>query len=190
MSPSTKELLATVQRYYESGSQLHSALAMSPETEQRQAKWTQWLEDMAPWREFRAHLSQALPSFLVGETYSTHDGGPRCIVYPPKASLAPTSNWVVVGCISLLAPVYVVHGVVYDCIDGRLRNPVVSFEPPPPDMALPVRMVARMIETAFGYSAVPRGILDTPVPLVAGSREPPDTTLFHALFTNEPARLP
>ncbi|EPX58441.1 hypothetical protein D187_003913 [Cystobacter fuscus DSM 2262] len=42
----------------------------------------------------------------------------------------------------------------------------------------------------FGFSAVSREIAETPVPLFAGLIEPPETTLFHTLFTNAPSSIP
>ncbi|ATB29762.1 hypothetical protein MEBOL_003217 [Melittangium boletus DSM 14713] len=145
---------------------------------------------MGSWYSFRDKLSEALPNFITGETGSTSDGALRCIVYPPEAARVPTSNWIVVGCVSILAPVYFVYGVECDYADGRLQNPRASFERPPSSMDFPAQMVARTIEMAFGYSAVPRDIAETPVPLFAGLLEPPKTTLFHALFTNEPSSIP
>ncbi|MFY0582940.1 hypothetical protein ACN28S_59405 [Cystobacter fuscus] len=91
---------------------------------------------------------------------------------------------------SILAPVYFVYGVECGFLDDGLPGHKASFEQPPPSMAFPAQVVARMIETTFGFSAVPREIAETPVPLFAGAREPPETTLFHALFTSDPEIIP
>jgi hypothetical protein len=190
MTLSSEDLIAIVRNYYESSNRFLFTTDVSPESKHRHALWAKWIGNMDPWKVFRARLRNELPSYNTGETYSTHDGGPRCMVYPPGGSRTPGSNWIVVGCVSILAPVYFVYGVECDFSDGRLRNHKASFEQPPPSMAFPAQVVARTIEATFGFSAVPREIAETPVPLFAGSREPPETTLFHALFTNDPSIIP
>lgn len=190
MPPSKEDLIKIVQRHYDSSNAFLFTLERSPEENRRQALWTQWIDNRAPWRAFRAKLRSELPDYETGETYSSVDGGPRCIIYPPKYSRKPSSNWVIVGCVSLLAPVYFVHGVECDYIEGRLQNDKASFEPPPSSMALPAQVVARTIETLFGFSVLPHELAQTPVPLYAGPIEPPQTTLFHTLFTNEPSIIP
>ncbi|WNG20735.1 hypothetical protein [Cystobacter fuscus] len=145
---------------------------------------------MSSWKAFRIELRSALPNFITGDTGSTGDGGLRCMVYPLKESRAPSSNWIVLGCVSILAPVYFVYGVECDYINGRLQNHRASFEQPPLNMAFPAQVVARKIETTFGFSAIPREIAETPVPLFVGWREPSEATLFHALFTSDPSIIP
>ncbi|PTL76633.1 hypothetical protein DAT35_47695 [Vitiosangium sp. GDMCC 1.1324] len=112
------------------------------------------------------------------------------MVYPPRELWSPKANWEIVGCVSLLAPVYFVYGVEYDYVDGRTQNYKASFEPPPPNMVLPTQVVARTIEEIFGVSALSRKVAETPVPLYAGLLEPPETTLFHTLFTSAPSSVP
>jgi hypothetical protein len=190
MTPSREELLAVVRKYYESSNEFLYTSETSPETKRRHALWTQRIENMGPWKAFRARLRSELPKFNTGETGSTADGALRCMVYPLKDLSPPTSNWVVVGCVSILAPVYFVYGVEYDYIDGRLQNHKASFEQPPPSMVLPAQVVAKTIETTFGFSAVPHEIAETPVPLFVNWREPSEATLFHALFTSDPSIIP
>ena len=48
----------------------------------------------------------------------------------------------------------------------------------------------REIEAAYGYSKVSREVAQTPVPLFVEWKEPPESTLFHAIFTNEPTSIP
>jgi hypothetical protein len=190
MTPSKEDLITIVRRYYDSSNAFLFTTELSPEAERRQALWTQWIANMGPWRAFKAALRSALPNYDFGETFPSDDGGPRCMVYLPKEVRSPTSNWTVVGCVSLLAPVYFVHGVEYDYINGHAQNFRASFEQPPPSMILPAQVVARTIETMFGFSAFPRELAETPVPLYAGLLEPPQTTLFHTLFTNDPSNIP
>lgn len=192
MSPSlsAEGLIKVVRSYYDSSNDFLFTSEPSPEENRRQALWTQWIENMEPWRAFRAKLRIELPNYVIGETYASADGGPRCIIYPPKESRTPSSNWIVVGCVSLLAPVYFVYGAECDYIEGGLRNIRASFEPPPPNMSLPAQVIAETIETSFGFSAVPREVAEAPVPLFAGRLQPPNTTLFHTLFTSAPNSIP
>jgi hypothetical protein len=57
-------------------------------------------------------------------------------------------------------------------------------------MRAPADIVSRRLETTFGVSTLPREIAETPIPLYVEPKEPPNTTLFHALFTSEPESLP
>jgi len=192
MSPSlpTEDLIKIAQNHYNSSNDFLFTPKPSLEENRRQTLWTQWMENMEPWTAFRARLSTELPNYKTGETYSSADGGPRCVVYPPRESWSPQANWEVVGCVSLLAPVYFVYGVEYDYVDGRTQNHKASFGPPPPNMIGPTQVVARAIEEIFGFSALSREQAETPVPLYAGLLEPPETTLFHTLFTSAPSSVP
>jgi hypothetical protein len=187
---STEDLIKIVWNYYNSSDPFLSTPEPTPEENRRQALWSKWIENMEPWKAFRATLRSELSNYIIGETYPSADGGPRCIIYPPKDSRTPSSNWLVVGCVSLLAPVYFVYGAECDYSEGYLRNIRASFEPPPPGMSLPAQVVARTIEASFGFSAVPREVAETPVPLFAGLLQPPKTTLFHTLFTSAPSSIP
>jgi hypothetical protein len=51
-------------------------------------------------------------------------------------------------------------------------------------------VIARKLEETFGVEKLPRELARTPVPLFVKWVEPPETTLFHALFTNEPDNVP
>jgi|SRR6218665_17270 len=190
MLPSKETLTEVVQHYYNSSSDFLFTLEPSLEESRRQALWTRWIENMEPWKAFRARLRSELPDYGTGETYSSADGGPRCMIYPPKNSLTASSNWIVVGCVSLLAPVYFVYGVECDYAEGRLLNDRASFGQPPPSMAFPAQVVAGTIEAVFGYGMVTREVAETPVALFAGLLEPPKTTLFHTLFTSAPHSIP
>ncbi|MET0403605.1 MAG: hypothetical protein ABW123_14430, partial [Cystobacter sp.] len=168
-----------------------STTEASPETGRRHALWAQWIANREPWLAFREELGRKLPAHVIGETYSSHDGGPRCIIYSPGGLPTQLPDWTVVGCLSLLAPVYFVYGVKRDHrLEGGVRRNKISFEPPPPHMSLPARIIAQTIETSFGVSAIPRVVAETPVHLFTGNLEPPETTLFHTLFTDEPETIP
>lgn len=188
-SLSAEELIEVVRQYYGSTNNFHFTPEISPAADRRQTLWTRWIAHMEPWLAFREEIGSKLPGHVIGETYSSHDGGPRCIIYPPDDTQTPSSDWTVVGCLSLLAPVYFVYGLERDRRIKAQRY-TVSFEPPPPHMSLSAQLIAQTIERSFGVSAVTRAVADTPVHLFVGSLEPPKTTLFHALFTDEPETIP
>jgi hypothetical protein len=190
MSILKDELIAIARNYWDSSSDALSKLEPSPERQRLHARWAWQLENMGPWNAFLGELESELPQFIIGDTLTTGDASLRCIIYPPKESRTPAANWVVVGCRSLLAPVSFVYGVECDAIGGALRNHKASFDPPPANMALPARTVAAKLEARFGRTAVPRELARTPVPLFVGFKAPPDTMLFHALFTSEPSSIP
>jgi hypothetical protein len=97
---------------------------------------------------------------------------------------------VVVGCVSILAPVYTVYGVRFEYGETTRVLREVTFDPRRPEIRAPAEVITERIEAVFGFSALPREFAETPVPLFVQWKQPPDTTLFHALFTNEPGSLP
>jgi hypothetical protein len=108
-----------------------------------------------------------------------------------KGRPLPPFDWAIVGCVSILAPLYIVYGVEYGRVGNRKRlNPRLRFEPFPPEMRHPAEVIARKIEESFGVGKLSRESAETPVPLFVQWVEPPETTLFHALFTNEPSNVP
>ena len=190
MSLLKDDLIAVARSYWDSSGDALFKLETSPERQRLHARWAQQLENMSDWNAFLDELESELSQFIVGDTLTTGDAGPRCIIYPSKEARTPLGNWVVVGCLSLLAPVYFVYGVECDSVGGAFRNHKASFEPPPPHMAVAAHAVAEKLEARFGLTAVPLDIARTPVPLFVGFKAPPETTLFHALFTSEPSSIP
>lgn len=190
MTPSKEELIDVVRKYYGSSNAFVFTTEPIPETKRLDDTWKRWIANMEPWYAFQKELSSVLPDFLFGATYPSMDGGPRCMACLPRGSWSPTSNWTVVGCVSLLAPVYFVYFVEWDFIGGHRGNFRARFEPPPSRMAWLAQVMARTIEKRFGFSALPRELADTHVPLYAGLLEPSKTTLFHTLFTNDPCSIP
>ncbi len=102
----------------------------------------------------------------------------------------PPFDWMVVGCLSILAPIYIVYAVEYGRVETKRLNPRLRFEPFPPERQAVADVLSRKIEARFGASKLPRELAETPVPLYAQWVEPPETTLFHVLFTNEPDNVP
>jgi hypothetical protein len=190
MSLSPEQLLAVARSYWRSDKNYDLRLESSPEAERFQRLWAQELTKMDQWRAFLRALQAELPDFTVGNATATCDACFRCAAYPATNRELPPLRWVVVGCLSILAPVYTVYGVQYEYSGTRRISDKVLFEPLPAEMRAPAGVIARSIETTFGASALPRRIAETPVPLIVEPREPPDTRLFHALFTSEPERVP
>lgn len=190
MTLSAEKLLAIASNYWDSSKDFYLRQETSPRTEKLQAAWTRELENVERWWSFRDDLQRSLPGFELKLMGSTADAGFRFIVYPLLCSQLPRYNWSIVGCVSILAPVYTVYAVEYDYTDGKRSQFKAIFEPTLPGMDFPVRVISRKIEETFSFSAVPSDIARTPIPLFVESKEPPHTTLFDALFTSEPASIP
>ncbi|RKH54493.1 hypothetical protein D7Y23_00085 [Corallococcus sp. AB050B] len=56
----------------------------------------------------------------------------------------------------------------------------------PPELQGIADTLARHIEAEYGATALPLEVAQTPVPLYVNLMKPPETTLFHALFTADP----
>ena len=196
MTLSREQLLSIARNYWRPDNDYSVRQEKSPETMRLEARWEEELEQPERWRGLLRHLRQELPSFTIGDGTATPDACFRCVAYPVKGQPLPAFRWVVVGCVSIVAPIYIVYAVDYGR-DSKARYGVearhdfkLMFEPFPPEMELPANVIARKIEATFGFSKLPRELAETPVPLFVQWVEPPRTTLFHALFTNEPDNVP
>jgi len=98
-------------------------------------------------------------------------------------------RWGVVGCLSILAPVYTVYGVQHEYQGKKFVDGKVFFDPLPPEMQALAEVVGRKIEAMFGVEALAREIAETRIPLIVDFVEPPATTLFHALFASDPENV-
>lgn len=190
MTPSAEELLAIVRQYWPATHDAHSSQEKSPEAKRLEALWTQALRRMDEWRALLLDLRHELPGFRIGQMTATCDACFRCGAYPPAAQLRPSFEWVVVGCMSILAPVYTVYGVQYEYRGKERIRDQVFLSDLPPEMHGPAAAMSRRIESRFGVSPLPPEIAATPVPLFVDLKEPPRTTLFHALFSSEPQSVP
>ncbi|WP_375769408.1 hypothetical protein NR798_00580 [Archangium gephyra] len=197
MSISAEHLLSIVRSYWRSDHEFDGKLERSPELERFQALWKQKLEKIDEWWVLHDELRAALPHLKIGDATATVDACSRCLLYAEQ-QLVPEDPederrsrcWAVVGCVSILAPVYTVYGVQYDYKGRQWIDRRVFFEPLPPEMRAPAEVVARKLEALFGVEALPREIAETRIPLIVERQEPPHTTLFHALFTSEPESVP
>ncbi|WP_375767422.1 hypothetical protein NR798_37955 [Archangium gephyra] len=197
MPISADDLLSVVRNYWRSDHAFDDKAENSPETKRLQREWAQALEKMDQWRVLLRELGAALPHFNIGNATATSDACFRCSVYPNREPVytnpgdEPRSRrWAVVGCVSILAPVYSIYGVQYDYRGKERIAERVFFDPLPPEMQAPAEIIARKLEAMFGVEALPREIADIRIPLIVEPREPPDTTLFHALFSSYPERVP
>ena len=197
MPISAEHLLSVARNYWRSDHAFDGRLERSPELERFQDLWEQKLEKIDEWWVLHDELRAALPHLKIGDATATVDACFRCLVYADKALVSenpedePRSRrWAVVGCVSILAPVYTVYGVQYDYKGRQWIDRRVFFEPLPPEMRAPAQVVARKLEELFGVEALPREIAETRIPLMVDQQEPPETTLFHALFTSRPESVP
>ncbi|WP_257446110.1 hypothetical protein [Archangium lipolyticum] len=190
MSFTSEQLLAIARNYWRADKIYHFRSDSSPEHERLCGLWEEELKKIERWWAFLDELKKELPGFTIGDATATPDACFRCAAYSPVGDLSNTRRFAVVGCVSILAPVYTVYGVEYSRIEKKRHNPRAFFEPLPAEMRHPADVVSRKIEATFGVSALPREIADTPIPLYVEPIEPPNTTLFHAFFTSEPASLP
>jgi hypothetical protein len=132
-------------------------------------------------------LEKELPEFTIGDATATLHASFRCTAYWGKTTPRRAA---VVGCLSILAPVFTVYGLEFEETEETRTVSGICFEPLPDYMQRPAGIIARKIETMFGASALPREVADTPVPLFVEWKKPPHTTLFHALFASTPERIP
>ncbi|WNG21698.1 hypothetical protein [Cystobacter fuscus] len=189
MPLSREQLVSIAKSYWSSNGDPRSRQELSPEAERLHARWEQELLKITQWWAFLEGLEMELPGFSIGDATATPDACFRCVAYPTGTPL-PALRWVVVGCVSILAPVYTVYGVRFEYGETTRALREVEFDPHRPEIRAPAEVIARRLEAVFGFSTLPREVAETPVPLFVQWKQPPETTLFHALFTNEPGSLP
>lgn len=191
MTPSSDELLALVRQYFRPDKEYNFRLENSPENERFHAIWRQAMQRMDEWWDMVEELRLDLPDFTLGNITATSDSCFRCGAYAARVGPHDRSPWVVVGCMSIIAPLYTVFGVRFerDSSGERIRDGAV-FDPLPAEMRPAAEAIARRIEGRFGVSPLPLEVAMTPIPLFVEPQEPPDTTLFHALFTADPGNVP
>lgn len=190
MKFSAEQLLAIVSNYWPSEEpDVSYGLVRTPARERFDELWKRELQKIDRWRAFLASFRAELPGFTLSDITAPVDASFRCGAYSNEDRQQTQREWVVVGCLSILAPVYTVYGVQYT-YDGKKRSHSVFFEPLPSEMRAPADLVASRIEASFEASALPRELAETPIPLYVEPRKPPDTTLFHALFIGDPERVP
>ncbi|XXF80681.1 hypothetical protein P2318_13285 [Myxococcaceae bacterium GXIMD 01537] len=190
MPPSIQELLVLAGRYWRSDDLYYRRNEKSPESLRLDALWRDSMPLMESWRAMLEDLRRQRPDFTFGEITTTADTCFRCGAYPPGAAAQPTRRWAVVGCMSIIAPVYSVYAVRHDYLHGEVVDIHLLFDPLPPELRADARLLAEHIETRFRIDALPPELAALPVPLFVELKEPPHTTLFHALFSSQPTSIP
>jgi hypothetical protein len=185
MPISQEQLLAVAGRYWRTD----RAYDGSPEHKRLTDLWDEELKKIGQWWALLDELKKELPGFTIGNATATPDACFRCAAYSPMAE-SSERRFIVVGCVSILAPVYTIYGVEYVSIGKKRHNPRVFLEPLPAEMRHAADVISRKIEAAFTVSALPHSIAAVRIPLHVEPVGPPNTTLFHALFTSEPESLP
>ncbi len=189
MTPSAEELLLIARQYWPTDNASSLRHERSPETERLHALWKQEQRRTGEWHAMLPELRQDLPGFSIRDNTSTLDAGFRCAAYAPAAQGQPPLEWGVIGCMSLIAPVSIVYGVHLEFRRGRRIREQVFLGELPPGLREPAAVMARRMESRFGVRALPPEVAALPVPLFVEWKAPPDTTLFHALFTSEPENV-
>ncbi|WNG20741.1 hypothetical protein [Cystobacter fuscus] len=196
MSFTVSELIELCRQYYPTGRTLDDHLHETSSQWQRfHAKWHEALADQHQWLEFRRRVAAAFPTSLVGDaTAYTHDGGYRCCIYAVEPrDKADGVSQEVVGCVSLLAPVYFIYCTQHRYRGGRRESPAdtVFLEEMPVKLGPTVSRLADLIESALGCQSLPPHVARTLIPdLCLDHIEPGHASLFKALFTLEPNVLP
>ncbi|WP_224367818.1 hypothetical protein [Hyalangium versicolor] len=190
MAMTAEQLLSIARNYWPADKDEYLRPEKSPAVARFQALWRQELGKMDGWTAFVRSLDAALSGFTVTNVTVPVDACLRCAAYPEAALESASSRWVVVGCVSILAPVYTVYGVRYEFSGKRRVGDHVFFEPLPAEMQAPAAIMGRNIETRWGIHLLPREVSETPIHLFVDPQQPPHTTLFHALFTSQPASVP
>ncbi|WNG39772.1 hypothetical protein F0U61_43420 [Archangium violaceum] len=162
----------------------------SPEDQRRFEVIKQKLQGHDRWLAFQKELKGELTEFDIGD-YTGPGPCFCCVAYPRSSSRPqPDLRWVVVGCVSFLAPVYIVYGVQFDYSNSERIFKKLAFWPLPPEIQAAADTIARRIEATFAVTALPHELAELRVPLYVQFTEPPETTLFHALFLDSPENLP
>lgn len=189
MTPSTEELLSTARDYWPPTLEAYSS-PTSPQLDRLRERWRHQLSNMEPWWEFIDSLQGELPAFIVWDVTATVDASLRCAIYPPKDRRPPDGHWVVVGCMSILAPVYTVYAVRFKTPKEKQVHSELLLDLHSTEQQALADTVSTTLEATFKVSGLPHDVAQTPVPVCVEPRQPPETTLFHALFTGAPQSIP
>src|SRR5690349_7783288 len=114
MVPSLEQLLAVARDYYRPDRKYDHAPEESPERRRLSARWEQALQSLKGWWGFLEDLRRELTGFTVGDATATSDGCFRCAAYATGDRPLSRAPFAVVGCVSILAPVYTVYGLQYE----------------------------------------------------------------------------
>ena len=192
MPLSLEQLMAVARRYWptsEAGAR-GSALESCPESLRRHELWEQKLKEIARWWAVLDDLRNELSGFVIGDATATPDACFRCVAHPAGAQSASAPYWSVVGCLSIIAPVHTVYGVQFERHDRKRVFKGLDLELQRTETKTLADVMARQFAMKLGSSLLPAESVRVPIALEVQGKRPPETLLFHALFTNEPENLP
>ena len=193
MTMTVDELLARARHYWPANLDWYFRGEETPETARRFALWEQqWRQHGKQWHALLTDLAKDLPGFSIRDATAPSDVCFRCAVRLPREGTTPLVQ-VVVGCLSMIAPVYSVYGLQYEVSPAtgtKPSDPRLFLDALPPEMHEPANALAKRMEAVFGASPLLAGLAGTPVPLCVNITCPPRTTLFHALISDQPDSVP
>lgn len=186
MNLSSEALQAVARQYWRDD----TAYEGSPEHQRLLALWERELVDLHPWWALLDELKEELPGFIISNATATPDACLRCAVHPPANASRGAHRFITVGCVSIIAPVYIVYVLEY-VSEGRERlQRRTLLDAFPDEVRYPTDIISRKIEQHYKATRLPREVATVPVALNIEPVSPSATTLFHALFTSEPESLP
>lgn len=193
MTMTVDELLARASHYWPQNLDWYFRGEETPETARRLALWEQqWQQHGKQWHALLAELAKDLAGFSIRDATAPSDVCFRCAVRPPREEKTSIAQ-AVVGCLSMIAPVYSIYGLQYEVNPRtglKTSDPRLFLDALPPDMSEPANAIAKRMGAVFGYSPLPPGLAGTSVPLCVNITCPPRTTLFHALISDQPDSVP
>lgn len=151
MALSSEQLLSVARNYWPSSNEHYLKGEASPEIERLQKRWEQELKNIDRWWAFLEELERELPEFTIGDATATVNASFRCIAYSGKGT---PDCLAVVGCVSILAPVFTVYGLEFEDFEATRSVRRVCVEPLPDKMQGPARVISRRLEATFGVSAL------------------------------------
>ncbi|HZI09562.1 MAG TPA: hypothetical protein VE153_04165 [Myxococcus sp.] len=194
MKLTVEELIARASLYWPADFEWYERGERAPENDRRLALCKQqWQQRGEQWTALVADLRQQLPGYSIHNATAPSEPCFRCSVYLPEKQLKPRLVQVVVGCLSMIAPVYTVYGLQYEFRPKKFykkSNQQLLLDPLPPEMLAPADVVARRIEARFDAERLTPEVAATPVPLYVDITFPPHATLFHALISEQPTSVP
>jgi hypothetical protein len=193
MTMTVEELIDRARDYWPADFEWFLKGEETPETARRDALRRQvWRERGKQWLAMVEDLKQDLPGFSIRDVTAPSDYCLRCAAYPPAEQKKPPLVQVVVGCLSMIAPVYTVYALHYEYRPRKrppMSNHQLFLDELPPELRGPADAIARRMET-LGVSRLPPDVAATPVPLCVNVTRPPHATLFDALFSDQPDSVP
>jgi hypothetical protein len=188
-APSAEKLLEIVRQYYSADPKYVNSLDPSPEWK-RFGKLRQRAFDSTHDRwshKVVREVRRELPGYVVGD-FTGPD--PSFMVSAYADPIRPKGESVVIGHLSILAPVYTVYAVRYGSAGRDRLDAKVYYDDLPQELRAAAEVIAQKIEAEFEAPWLPPSVARTPVPLYIADYGLGEATLFHALFTFQPDNVP